>query len=251
MNFKETPQPDPKISSVVGVDGVQELEVVDKIAKDKSLNIIGDDVGRVYFGGEKFKSGPDQMLIARLLKGIVNVSDIVYVKDTDSPGFYSYKAPIDKVQHKEARDHSKEVVEKAKVDLALLQIIFSDFDHIVNEIQRINENFIYENGEYAFFDFEPRNFWSIYATWDYSKYKELCEYRIKFIEKSRLPFFLEKVHEMKERIQSGFFEEVLNSVRKYTKDDESFFLLCNAPGENKVESLKNELLRRIDIILEL
>lgn len=248
MNFEEKPQPDPKISSVVGVDGVQDIEAIDRIAALKDLNTIGDNVGRVFFGGERFKSGPSQMLIARLLKGIVNVSDVVYVADASSPGFYSYKAPIDTVQHNGARDHSKEVIEKAKVDFVILQLIFSDFDHTVGEDKELNANFRYENGEYTFFDFEPKNFWNVYAKWDELKYREMYEYKIKFIEKNKLPLLLEKVNEIKERVESDFFTDVLDSVRTYAKEDDSIFLLANAEGENKVESFKNELLRRISII---
>ncbi|MBU0998840.1 hypothetical protein KKG24_00815 [Patescibacteria group bacterium] len=78
--------------------------------------------------GEEFykiysENGPSQRLLSMLLKGVINVSDVVRVRDE----YYSHHQNLNLVEA------SKDVKNEAKADLFIIFRVFGDSDHIYYE----------------------------------------------------------------------------------------------------------------------
>jgi hypothetical protein len=117
-------------------------------------SLITDQIPEAIFHAkEGFREGPDQMCLVRLLKGIIPVSDILYVKDKDGHGrFSSYEIPLAGTDN----ESGLSTLDRAKMDEAILSIIFNDNDHASFSFDDKKEklNVMVDDVGYAFFDFE-------------------------------------------------------------------------------------------------
>lgn len=80
-----------------------------------------------------------EQVVARILKGIVNVSDIVSTQDGV---VLSKNMPLEHIEHKTSRD-------EVAADLAILAHVFGDSDHNL----RNGRNIYSANGKHAYYDF--------------------------------------------------------------------------------------------------
>ncbi len=90
-------------------------------ANPRGHGIYKDTEGRIY---HEIKGYPaDQMLVSRMLKGIVNVCDVIYNKDRDL--YMSNQVDMNTV----APQDPGQVYAQAKADEDILMFIFNDADH--------------------------------------------------------------------------------------------------------------------------
>lgn len=113
--------------------------------------VLTDDVGRHFH--EIVKRPEDQMFLSRLLKGVFPVSDVVFTSVGDYGKFYSYEIPLSDIGSDESYDR-----QHAEVDCKILEIVFSDSDHVPKGRWYLGENINEQNvrsegSKTAFFDF--------------------------------------------------------------------------------------------------
>lgn len=88
-----------------------------------------------------------QQVVARMLKGILNVSDVVAVPDSHGEEkYYSWKTPLDKISD----ESTKEQVEAEQM---LLRYLFNSRDHMFNRYSDWANNGRYKDGKLVHFDF--------------------------------------------------------------------------------------------------
>lgn len=88
-----------------------------------------------------------QQVIARLLKGIINVSDIISVPNQNGEEkYYSWKMPLEKIE----QNATKEIVE---TDQFLFKYLFNSYDHLFNTSTNWANNARYEKEKISHFDF--------------------------------------------------------------------------------------------------
>ncbi len=237
MSEKPNQEPNPHESSALPPDVIEKkYEVSGEEVRYRPRTIIEDENGRVFIGDRRLRFGADQMLLARLLKGIVSVSDIVYIKDRDDwGGYYSYKLPLN--SELEAVDLDGLRV-KVRSEEIILSAIFSDFDHEIGSVH--HQNLRVEGDEFAFFDFE--NFTSFWINRNMSIGEQFRKYYSDFDEENR-GRILRKLNELEVRFQGNFLEHILKSIENY--NDDVPVVIKEAPGDNKIESFRQEVLRRI------
>lgn len=95
----------------------------------------------------------DQMFLARMLKGVLPVSDVVF--DESTKKFYSYEMPVERV---EKTADSSEYQAHMKADRLILALVFDDRDHGVGKDHE--QNMRSAKGAHVFFDFaNVTDFW--------------------------------------------------------------------------------------------
>src|SRR3989338_7707290 len=220
-----------------------------------------DKEGRHFYAiGEK---ASDQMLLSRLLKGVVPVSDVVYIKDQDGGEFYSHslfrrgKDALENVDKNFEVDYG---LEELDVDILLLQYIFSDGDHGPRGTpQRVTEFPLQPEGAYSnidrqrdnfsFFDFHhfERHFWE--ESGKEFLHKFLKENLQKFNPHQKA-FLTTRLKQLRDRVTgeqgTQFLKDILSSIEKETGMRPK--VITVAPGENKLSSLQEELTKRIEQI---
>ena len=130
-----TSSADPTLSSVVGPrdrEGVRQIGTWNLVGSQ----IIEDQFGRKYY--EITSNASDQMFLAKLLKGVLPTSDIIYIKESSSNTdqlnskegrFFSYEMPLDKM--KRPPEAPKTLRFEAQAYRLLLAHVFSDYDRKV------------------------------------------------------------------------------------------------------------------------
>lgn len=118
---------DPAKASVVGVDrngGAQFYRIHQEHFNSytRETSVYRDTSGRSYFEVTKF--GADQMLLARILKGIIPVSDVVY----DNGRFLSYDMPLASISKDTERTRQRSRMSAYNL---LLYFVFGDDDHYI------------------------------------------------------------------------------------------------------------------------
>ena len=121
----QKPESDPTETSVIGVEregGVQSDHVhkEDFGAYIRKTNVFRDVFGRLYFEINKY--GADQMLLVRMLKGIMPVSDVVY----NNGKFLSYEMPFMSSSTETGKRHRQALTQA--YDL-VFSLVFNDDDH--------------------------------------------------------------------------------------------------------------------------
>lgn len=139
-NFKGKSEHDPTLSSVFP-PSVQDLRKIGE--NDKKHDIRQDAHGRTFH--EIVRSPRDQMFLARLLKGVLPVSDIVYVPNEKK--FYSYEMPG------EDTSLERDTRFEPTAELIIFIAIFHDTEHVHLNFQR-------RGGGYHYYDFDEFSyFW--------------------------------------------------------------------------------------------
>ncbi len=178
------------------------------------------------------------MLISRLLKGVVAVSDVVFIKDGDGNGnYYSYKLPL---EHAPQIPDIKEQMNRAYIEELICCAVFTDYDHGVGELRKDMHNFTSGNKNFTFFDFDQATYF-----WRYAGQKVAhAALRIKHhIGTDGVKVFVQKLDELEDRFRSSFLQDVVASIEKNNGDIP--VIIKEAPGDNKIESFRQEVLRRI------
>ncbi|MDB5244964.1 MAG: hypothetical protein JWN90_69 [Parcubacteria group bacterium] len=130
------------------------LEDTGSLTQLRGKKILTDGVDR-YVQLDSSMSPERQQVIARMLKGIINVADIVTVENKKGLELYSRILPHEKIQRKSTQN---EIV----ADQAILELVFGDYDRVVYEKYGMNDkehhNLRIEGGIGSFFDFGGANF---------------------------------------------------------------------------------------------
>ncbi len=113
-------------------------------------NCIVTDGTDTFFSLGDSSSPNAQKFTARVLKGIIPVSDIVSV--TDSPNLYSKKLPHERIMGEAVSDAD------LLADTELLYQVFGDYDHL--DERGSTHNALIENEQVSYHDFQMTNFTS-------------------------------------------------------------------------------------------
>ncbi|MBI5456791.1 hypothetical protein HY969_03530 [Candidatus Kaiserbacteria bacterium] len=143
FSFKKLPKlvsADPSQSSVVPQSGMEQ----------GASRLIKDEADHTFHEIENHSAG--QMLCVRLLKGVINVSDVVRTRVRRFGVFYgdtfaSYGMPIEKIAKETSSD-------ERRADEEILRIIFKDPDKGAKYGPENNNIKIDSSGKAAYFDFE-------------------------------------------------------------------------------------------------
>jgi len=158
VNDEPDINPEPNRSSVVFNGNQEDLRKID-------VNTYEDAYGRLFVkpDGHEFRYAEDRILLKRILRGIVPVSDMVYIKNLKGEGsFFRYihqsitsRKDLYLSHHGYGRDeeYSKERSETKPsreflADILILKDIFMDYDH---ELQR---NSLAKDKDHLFYDLE-------------------------------------------------------------------------------------------------
>ncbi|HYC34751.1 MAG TPA: hypothetical protein VEC13_03390 [Candidatus Paceibacterota bacterium] len=243
--FNLSPEPgkdfDPRESSIIGVRG---LEKVGQSEDGKADRFVDKD-GRVFYGEIKPDKHPaDQMLTARILKGIIPVSDVVAVQTDEGVKFYSHELPLDKIKPKEVS--STDSME-SYADTLFLKFIFSDDDHYPESL-----NMYSENTHHALYDFdEASDFWKKNFGRDEKNY-------VRFLSPQEKSLLIERARALEDRLKGkdglAFLESVVESVRKEGNLESG--MLKTKEGQKKlpfrqVKKLRDEIIRRAERLEEM
>lgn len=215
----------------------------------ENIDIVKDKEGRVFYGGEHFKEGPNQMMMVKMLKGIMPVSDVVFAKDDDGKGhFYSYQIPL--IDSKDA-GINEQTLAKMEVDALLLNSIFHDKDHTAfkgykNKITK--DNVRIEGEKYVFFDFSLfESFWlDKPSEFPYmNPFDSFCD-KVAEISESEKRMLSERLDQLQNRFQGEdglqFLHAIIDSIPVI---DQRLTVIDDAPGTDKIKSFQEELLKRI------
>ncbi|HBH71349.1 MAG: hypothetical protein UU88_C0007G0020 [Parcubacteria group bacterium GW2011_GWC1_42_11] len=103
--------------------------------------------GETYYELSGLHDPRGQQVVARMLKGILNVSDVVAVPATDGENkYYSWKLQHGKIEDENTR-------EQMIAEQLLLQYLFNSKDHMFNKYSDWANNGRYDGGKLSHFDF--------------------------------------------------------------------------------------------------
>ena len=114
------------------------------VASGKSI-YLDETTGETFYKIED-ESGPNQKLFSLILRGAINVSDIVKVGNN----YYSHKQKIDEIEA--SREN---ILNEIEADRLIFREIFGDIDHIYFLGRHNHRNLITDNiGKVSYFDFK-------------------------------------------------------------------------------------------------
>ncbi len=211
------------------------------------LDMVEDSTGRKLYGGEGFERGADQMLLTRMLKGIIPVSDVVCVENTGGQKwFYSNVLSI---KNESVRDIRSDLLMPLKTDIFILTNVFHDTDHLLpNDEDPLHNIRVGENG-HVFFDFD----------WFGGFWEPLSEYRLannakqlKGFDEAAISMLRVKINELMSAFDGAegyrFLNNIVISIRQASQEEPE--VIMQAPGEDKVASFQNELINRLHQLVE-
>jgi hypothetical protein len=254
---------DPTITSIIppASADIEQTEQNNSVHHGK----FADSSGREYY---RILQGPpqDQMLLARLLKGILPVSEVVYLSNVpeqiDPKGrlFVSYKMPLGDIGSSQDQYGAAEVQQ----DIDLLHLIFADRDHTLYENEKPgseHNNLRSKDGRTVFFDFgdafripDEYGFWGYDEQEKYNQLRTAMMHRRKTLtEQEHIPFLRERV-EMLHKSLTGehghaFVQAIVSDIER--RGTEVPRVIRTAPGkstEEKVLAFQNEIEKRIEAL---
>ncbi|MGB4076639.1 MAG: hypothetical protein WBK28_02970 [Minisyncoccia bacterium] len=105
----------------------------------------------VQLSSEKIEAAAVEQVVARMLKGILPVSDVVHDPHPRLDVYYSKKMPLSSIEKKTSP-------EEIAADIALFRFLFGDADHALHSDFTTHDgesrNIIYKNERVVYFDFE-------------------------------------------------------------------------------------------------
>lgn len=191
----------------------------------------------------KIEDGPSQQVITRLLKGIINVSDIVTREGEADPEFFSRHIPLDKVEERVTQD-------EVLADIRLLGAIFSDTDRArvkdgYNNAQQADSKVsFYDFGESRFSNESESNL-SVYVDQVYKKLPFKALVRLK----EKLTLLRERLsnEEGKKFFMKIYSDAVKNDSHRDRAQDYGLFYL---PKANEADQVYAILQKRIERTLQ-
>lgn len=103
--------------------------------------------GETYYELSGLHDPRGQQVVARMLKGILNVADVVTVPSSDGENkYYSWKLPHNKIEDETTK-------EQVIAEQLLLQYLFNSKDHMFNRYSDWANNGRYEGDKLSHFDF--------------------------------------------------------------------------------------------------
>lgn len=185
----------------------------------KSNRVVTDGVD-TYFSLPDSNNSNIQKFTARVLKGIIPVSDIVSV--SDSPNLYSKKLPHERIVGESVSDAD------LLADTELLYQVFGDYDHL--DEGRSTRNTHIENEQVSYHDFQMTDVTS----------------RVITLRKTHTPESLDKLlshlRSLQRRLSGEEGQIFLEAVLRDSEPTANSFYEGN---ESTVEDLQSTLLRRI------
>jgi len=231
-----------------------------------SLRVIRkNDYGRDVVAGpdglllhEIIQNETDQMFLARLLKGVIPVSDIVFVKDDGR--FYSQEIPLEDVMS--GADYTYDKV-NARIDILILDLIFSDGDHSLRK--RIDSPVVGHNAQSdgtktVFYDFGafPGGFFEDRSAYSRDSKKEADQFEgaVRYLhhDENQKRIALERLAELRLHLEGesgiSLMRAILASMKRegagtpYVIEE----LRKEEPSADPVVVFQEEILRRISLM---
>lgn len=168
--------------------------------------------GETYYELSDLHDPRGQQVVARMLKGVMNVSDVITVpSSTDGDKYYSWKTPLNKIE-------SESTKEDVEAEQLLLQYIFNSKDHRFNSNSNWANNGRYENGKLAHFDFGE----DAYKFLETPTGRDGLLSRLQFMSPETINNLRTKVAELETRFEgeSGkeFFQSIINATEGPTTE---------------------------------
>lgn len=183
-------------------------------------NHIYESEGDTYF--ELTKRGATQQVVVRMLKGIINVSDVVSLAENVKPRFYSHEMSLDAIAAATSEDESS-------IDILILKALFGDYDHT----RRTSLNSRMKDDRIAYYDFADAAFHDWDTTEDVYQ-KSWSFFLKKILYPQKLPILSAKLTLLNTRFNGESGREFLKSVCEST--GEKVWQLFTLPGKEKYES---------------
>lgn len=242
ISFEGNKRADPTQSSVFSNDDGSLI-----LHKEQSLmenpKFIDND-GRIFFQIETDKDGADQMLLSRILKGIVPVADVIIKMEGDEPVYYSYKMPLEDIQRKPLASGDHPSVNRY---MWILDKVFNDHDHCSDDSSLANSgNLSSDKGKYYFYDFDAfgRNFWAYFIPSSVGGTLD------KF-SKTDLNYLHVYLGQIRDRLagQKGldFLNDIVDNMKKFKAEPD---VIKNAHGEDRVAVFQSEVVNRVDVCVK-
>ena len=237
-------QPDPTKTSVIGAErdgGVQfdHIHTDDNSLpyRNKETRVFKDSSGRSYFEISKF--GADQMFLAKMLKGIMPVSDVIY----QNAKFLSYKMPLNAVA-KDAGEMNWQ--QRVRAYNLALDSIFGDHHHYRTNIAVSGDTAV-------MYDFHlfGQQFW--YESSHIENYvRNLALGNDDLKNNSIRILYLRTLLKVRNMLDgetgSAFLREIVDHIKKISSQTPT--TIQQAPGsdqDERIKSFRDEVLRRIDL----
>lgn len=255
-------EPDPmKVSAVMG-SGEQVKTVGTSWPHWREGNVVEDTHGRRF---HTIPSGTDQMFVARLLKGILPISDVVFQKQKliqsipfiKKKQFHSYEVPIK--QLKEDKQHPYSGEEVLAASDFILHCVFHDYDHPAS-VKIENAQWNDEAGRVVLYDFDriPKYFWTPLPDVD-TRTPIWLRDKLRVMSEASKKCGLEFLTEMTSRLSvneggEDFVRTILNDMKRRGAGMPKVITAASTQkGEDKIAGFRRELLHRIEearVILE-
>lgn len=122
------------------------VEIGREPGKNQPIAVSGD---RTYVELMGNKQPAFQQAVARMLKGIVNVADVVKDEYSEDGAYYSSVVPIERIKEKNP-------IAEVQADGYVMEQAFGDWDHMegLTEDEPWMTNARYEDGKVSYFDFD-------------------------------------------------------------------------------------------------
>ena len=206
--------------------------------------------------------GSDQMFVARLLKGILPVSDVVFQKQRlvafipifRTKKFHSYEIPLDRV-HSEASPSYTEGDQLSAYDF-ILASVFHDFDHPGNIA---GHNSLANKDSVVLYDFDriPMYFWfSISDAANRHPWRRSIGEIVQGMPVLGKRYARQLLSSLKERFEGPqgleFLQAITNDMKsKGAGVPEIVATASSAEGEAKIAGFHRELVSRLDQALKI
>jgi len=158
--------------------------------------------GETYYELSNKNDPRGQQVVARMLKGVLNVADVVTVPDEEGKErYYSRKMPLQKIEN----DTSKEELASEQL---LLEYLFNSKDHLFNPQSNWANNATYKDGKMVHFDFgeDADNFLRAPTN------RDSLIARLQFMSPETIAHLKEKLSELHERFAGEEGKEFFRSI---------------------------------------
>jgi len=196
---------------------------------------------RAFYQIEEDDFGADQMLLARMLKGIMPVADVIVKIEAGVPTYYSYEIPLENVNNTKTKEEN---VDRIKLDAWILEIVFHDEEHAHHEGYRL-WNMANKGDNFYLFDFDVIGM----HFWGPTFIETVNEETFEGLTSQDFEFLTNQLSELLGRFDGSeglrFINDILENIQKV--GGEMPAVIMKAPGDNKVGAFQQEVVRRLRI----
>lgn len=213
------------------------LETLQEISEEGSnTKVLVDSEGKRFYQLRQEFAYETQQFISRILKGILNVSDVVMIPDADGQRkFYSVRLPLDQVE----KSHTYEEI---VADIDLISLLFNDSDRSVGTVPH---NMTREGEKVGYYDFG-----SAYSY--FYKKDAVPAWILRDSSKEKLLYLKERVEELKSQYGNSegkkFLRDILVSVGADSLNKMFLSEKQDANAEDAFDNFYETFMRRVSAV---